>query len=532
MADLFSWRHSSQHPLNHQTHPLSRLKFSRRLLGAAGLSLLLLSLPGQAAEKPNGKQAKTEISIPEAKVYQTTGQVRVNGERVHYEAIASETILEDDKDKPLASIFSVTYLRTKTDSKQPRPVTFVFNGGPGSASLWLHMGLFGPKRVVVPGDAKDDGAAPYRLVDNEFSMLDKSDLVFIDPVGTGFSRALGEHKGQDFWGVKEDAQSIAEFIRRWLIEHGRWNSPKYIAGESYGTTRAAALVDELQSGWTDISVNGVMLISSILDFSHARYQPGNNQPYIGFLPTMAATALYHDRVAAADKAMGLSAFVEAARQFAMNDYALALLKGSRLPEEQYQAVRRQLARFTGLTEDYLDRVNLRVSASRYTKQLLRGEDRTVGRLDSRYLGVDYDSGGERNDADPSGYGIDGAYTAAIHQYLYQDLGVKITRPFNVLSVDVNRGWNWSISGKQMHYVNVAPYLGRAQRENRDFRILVANGYYDFATPFFATENTLADNGIDNSRVEMHYYEAGHMMYIEPSSLKALAKDIRQFYQAD
>ncbi|WOT07034.1 peptidase S10 [Shewanella sp. DAU334] len=467
--------------------------------------------------------------VIEPEVIVTEHKARINDQKISYQAIAGETILEDSKGLPLASIYSISYLRDDVKDISQRPVTFVFNGGPGSASLWLHMGLFGPKRVVVPGDATDDGAARYTMVENEYSMLDESDLVFIDPVGTGFSRALGENKGEDFWGVTEDAKSIAEFVRRWLIEHGRWNSPKYLAGESYGTTRAAALVDELQGGWTDISINGVMLISSILDFSHARYQPGNNQPYIGFLPTMAATAFYHDKVSAADKAMGLEAFIEASRQFAIKDYALALLQGNRLDTNTYNATRQQLARFTGLTENYLDRVNLRVSASRYSKQLLRGEDLTVGRLDSRYTGIDYDSGGERTDADPSAYGIDGAYTAAIHDYVYKDLGVKMTRPFNVLSYEVNSGWNWNVSGKKMHFVNVAPMLGRAQRENKDLRILVANGYFDFATPFFATENTFADNGIDNDRVSMHYYAAGHMMYVEPDSLAQLAKDIRQFY---
>jgi carboxypeptidase C (cathepsin A) len=508
----------------------SRASITNKFTLAVSVSIILSSsvfiFSASAAE------TKTVTASIEPEIVVTEHRARINDNKINYQAIAGETILEDSKGLPLASIFSISYLRTDVKDVTKRPVTFIFNGGPGSASLWLHMGLFGPKRVVVPGDATDDGAAPYPLVENEYSMLDESDLVFIDPVGTGFSRALGDNKGADFWGVTEDAKSIAEFMRRWLIEHGRWNSPKYLAGESYGTTRAAALIDELQGGWTDISINGVMLISSILDFSHARYQPGNNQPYIGFLPTMAATAFYHNKVSAMDKAMGLEAFIDAARQFAITDYALALLQGNRLDSATYQNIRTQLARFTGLSEHYLDRVNLRVNASRYSKQLLRDQDLTIGRLDSRYKGVDYDSGGERTDNDPSGYGIDGAYTSAIHDYIYKDLGIKMTRPFNVLSYEVNRGWNWNVSGKQMHYVNVAPMLGRAQRENKDLRIFVANGYFDFATPFFATENTFADNGIDNSRVSMHYYAAGHMMYIEPDSLAQLAKDIRHFYHPE
>lgn len=491
------------------------------LLGAA----LLLS-PAALANQEYQSQPKYEAPVT------TDHQIKINGDKVRYQAVAGETQLMDTKDKPWAGIYSVSYLRTDVKNSQSRPVTFVFNGGPGSASVWLHLGIYGPKRVVVPGDAKDDGAAPFTLVDNQYSLLDATDLVFIDPVGTGYSRPLGEYEGKNFWGVNEDAKVLAEFIRVWLNENGRWNSPKYLAGESYGTARAAALVNQLQGGWTDIAVNGVMLISSILDFSHARYQPGNHQPYIGFLPTMAATAFYHGKVNAADKAMGLEAFVQASRQFALNDYALALLAGNRLSETQYAEVRRQLARFTGLDEAYLDRVNLRVSGPRFSKQLLRDQDMTVGRLDSRYKGVDYDSGGEYSDGDPSGYGIDAAYTAAINHYLRDELGVTTSRRFNVLSGDVYSNWNWEMGRGQPKYVNVAPYLGKAQKENKDFRILIANGYFDLATPFFATENTIADNGIDADRVEMHYYPSGHMMYVEPESLAKLAQDLRRFYQVD
>ncbi|MGI2258995.1 S10 family peptidase [Shewanella sp. GXUN23E] len=496
-----------------------RLPLQCLLLGS-----LLLSLNAVAA-KPADNAATADASVI------TEHQVKINGDTVRYRAVAGETQLSDDKEQPWAGIYSVSYFRTDIRPSEYRPVTFVFNGGPGSASVWLHLGLYGPKRIEVPGDAKDDGAAPFRLIDNTHSMLDVSDLVFIDPVGTGYSRAMGEYQGKDFWGVKEDARVLAEFVRVWLNEHDRWNSPKYLAGESYGTARAAALVNQLQGGWTDIAVNGVMLISSILDFSHARYQPGNHQPYIGYLPTMAATAFYHGKVSAADNAMGLEAFVEASRQFALNDYALALLAGSRLDPKQYQAVRKQLARFTGLDEAYLDRVNLRVSGPRFSKQLLRAQDLTVGRLDSRYTGKDYDAGGEYADNDPSGYGIDAAYTAAINHYLRGELGVTTSRRFNVLSGDVYSNWNWEMDNGQPKYVNVAPYLGKAQRENSDFRIFVANGYFDLATPFFATENTIADNGIDAKRVEMQYYPSGHMMYVEPQSLAKLADDLRRFYQS-
>ncbi|RLV60164.1 peptidase S10 [Parashewanella curva] len=487
------------------------------------VSLLFITPNALAAKNPTEPIAKPKVST-------TNHKVEISGETVRYNAIAGGTLLKNEKGEATANIFSSTYLRTNSDSDKPRPVTFVFNGGPGSASIWLHLGIYGPKRVVVPTNAKDDGAAPYQLVDNQFSLLDVTDLVFIDPVGTGVSHAVGKAKDKDFWGVKQDAKSIAQFIRQWLTKQNRWNSPKYLAGESYGTVRAAAVTNELQGSWTDVSLNGVMLISSILDLTHARYQPGNNQPYIGFLPTMAATAYYHGKVSQADKALGLERFVEASRQFALNDYALALLQGSRLSDDKRQQTIKELARFTGLKPSYLDAVNLRVSAHRFQKELLRNQHKTVGRLDSRYIGKDYDSGGERIDADPSGYGIDGAYTAAINHYLTNDLKVKLDRQFQVLSGKVFAGWDWRMSGNRLHFVNVAPYLSKAQRENRDFKIFVANGYFDMATPFFATENTIADNGFDASRVDMKYYPAGHMMYVEDKSLKQLSDDLRSFYK--
>ena len=493
------------------------------LIPTLSLICIMLLAPSALAKKNN------DVPVAQPTQFETKQSVRVNGDKISYQTIAGGTLLKNDKLEAVANMFSTTYLRTDVKNSSKRPVTFVFNGGPGSASIWLHLGVYGPKRVEVPAGAKDDGAAPYKLVANQHSLLDVTDLVFIDPIGTGVSHVVGKGENKDYWGVKQDAKSIAQFIQQWLTKYNRWNSPKYLAGESYGTTRAAAVTQELQGGWTDVSLNGVMLISSILDFTHARYQPGNNQPYLAFLPTMAATAFYHDKVSAEDKALGLEAFVEQSRQFTLNDYATALVKGNRLGDAERNNVIKQLARFTGLKPSYLDAVNLRVSATRYEKELLRDQHKTVGRLDSRFIGKDYDSGGERFDNDPSGYGIDGAYTAAINHYLANDLKVKLDRPFKVLARDVIRNWDWDINGS-MSFVNVAPYLGKAQRENRDFKIFVANGYYDFATPFFGTENTIADNGIDASRVDMKYYQAGHMMYIEPSELKKLADDLRAFYQ--
>ena len=461
------------------------------------------------------------------KVFAKTFTGRFNDERVAYTVTAGETFLKNDKGDNTASIFSVAYTKDSTSDPSSRPVTFVFNGGPGSASLWLHMGVFGPKRVVVPSDGRDAGAAPYLIEDNPLSILDVTDLVFIDPVGTGYSRALGEAEGKDFWGLREDAKSIAEFMRLYLTSNGRWNSPKYVAGESYGTTRAAQLVSELQNTFTGVALNGVIMISAVLDFHAAEFAMGNSLPYVSVLPTYAATAWYHNVVS--DKPESVEAFVEEARQFALNEYSVALLKGSRLSEEEREILVRKLSRYTGLSETYVRQTNLKVGDFRFMKQWLRDRGLTVGRFDSRYTGEDFDDAGEYFDNDASAYGIDAAFVAAANDYLTRVLEVDFTKRYKILDGEPSRNWKWSTrNGGWPSYVNVAPHVGRGMRENKDLRAFFANGYYDLATPFFATENAVAANGIDPERVVMEYYEAGHMMYTHKPSLEKLADDVRLF----
>lgn len=485
-----------------------------------------MALPGAAKD-----DKKKSAPVEEPKIYETDHTGTFGGDRVRYKAIAGETHLKNDKGEATAAIFSITYLRTDVQNTTERPVFFVFNGGPGSASVWLHMGVYGPKRVAVPSEAEDDGAAPFRLIDNPLSLLDMVDMVFIDPVGTGYSRAIGEGEGKDFWGIEKDAKSIAEFIRLWLVKHKRWNSPKYLSGESYGTTRAAALLNELQGGWTDIAVNGVVFVSSILDFQTARYQPGNDTPYISYLPTMAATAWYHGKVDKAGRT--LEGFMDEVRAFTLGDYASALIQGNRLDEATFNAIAAQVAAYTGLTTQYVKNANLRVNNMRFMKELMRNEGKTVGRLDSRYIGRDYDGTRERFDGDPSGYGIDAAYTAGINHYLQTELGVDIERRYEVLSGTPGRHWaEKRTRGYSEGYPNVAPHVGRAMRENRDFRAMVTSGYYDLATPFFASENTFNANGIDTSRVVFTYYEAGHMMYVHEPSLDQFVKDVRAFLRGE
>jgi len=494
-----------------------------------GLGLILSCVLSTAAIAEEDKKNSGPIADPQ--VFVTDHQGRFNGQNIKYTVTAGETYLHDEKDQPIASVWSISYVADVKGDRSNRPITFVFNGGPGSASLWLHMGVFGPKRIDLPSDAMDDGAPPYNIINNDQSPIDVTDLVFIDPVGTGYSRPLGDTDGKKFWGVDQDAASIAEFVRLWLTKNKRWNSARYIAGESYGTTRAAALTDKLQDGFNGISVNGVMLISAILDFQTARFQTGNPIPYIGFLPTYAATHWYHNLSDAGD--ISLEDHVAEARRFAIEDYAPALLKGDRLASSDKATIRAKLASLTGLSEDYLDDTNLRINIARFAKEFGRNDGYTVGRFDSRFRGQDFDNAGERYDDDPSGYAIAGGYTSAINHYMTTELGVDITREYKVLDFTPGRNWDWSQNGSGSGFgnVNVAPMLGEAQRENSDLRVLLASGYYDLATPFFAAENTLATNGFIKDRTVKTFYEAGHMMYLHHPSLAQLSKDIRDFILA-
>ncbi len=507
----------------------------RRMIASA-LALMMIGQGGQAFAQADQKPASTPASAKEASdpaiappvVSVTRGTGNFGGVTIAYKAVAGETYLKDKDGKPLAAIFSTSYV--KEGPRDPnRPVTFLFNGGPGSGSVWLHMGAFGPKRVVIPSDARDDGAPPYRLIDNAASLLDVTDIVFIDPVGTGFSRALGKTDPNDYYGVTKDARSIAQFIRLWLGENGRWNSPKYLGGESYGTTRSAAVVNELEGAYNDVSLNGIILISTILDFAMRAETPGNEMAYVVTVPSMAAAAQFHGKV---PDAPDVATFVEQARQFAIGPYVTALLKGNGLKGEERAAIRRQLAHFTGLSEAYLERADLRVSSSRFYKELLRDRGLTIGRLDARYTGKDYDSAGERPDNDPSFYAIDGSYTAAVNSYIRDTLKFSPERQYVTIG-SVGR-WDWRLEGNGRDgevYVNVAPFIGTAMRENAGLRVFVGQGYYDFATPFFGAELSLNRTGMPSDRITFQYYGAGHMMYVRDADLDKLSSDIRAFIRA-
>jgi carboxypeptidase C (cathepsin A) len=479
---------------------------------------------------------------PAPKSFVTKHEIQIAGKKLRYRAIAEELDVADFEGKPQARIFSTTYLIEGAADARHRPVVFAFNGGPGSASMWLHMGVLGPKRVRVPSDAKDDGAPPLDIVDNAYSPLDVADVVLIDPVGTGYSRAINGHADKEFWGIAQDADVLANFVRQWLTRQRRWDAPKYLFGESYGTTRAAAMTRALaQEEFGSVALNGVVLMSAALDFQGLRPLAHNGRVSQSYLPTYAATAWYHHKI---PDAPDLTKLLAAAREFALTDYAVALAKGQRMSTDERARVRRRLAYFTGLSEQYLESTDLDVQPFRFMKELLRDQGVAVGRLDSRYVGRDFDAAAERFDADPSQYGFGAAFATSALQYLTVDLGVDMG---SMRYVALNRGrikpdWDWKVPDTERWsmgmnpewpiHVNVAPMLGDEMRRNKDFRVLLAMGYYDLATPFFAVENTMYQTGMLPERVTFAYYEAGHMMYVHEPSLTKLAADVRRFIAGD
>ena len=497
------------------------------------IAALSFSLSATAGDKAKD-YGNPEITKPMIFKGEKSGQF--GGTSVDYKTVAGDTFVYGKDGKAIASFFTYQYIKDDVDDARTRPVTFVFNGGPGSASMWLHMGVFGPKRVLIPSDPADDGAPPYNVVDNPETILDVTDLVFIDPIGTGLSRALDKEDPRNHWGVMEDAKSVASFIRQWVEDNNRWNSPKFVAGESYGTVRASVLADELTNKH-NIGLNGIMLISAVLDYQNSRIQDGSIMSYVSFLPSYAATAWYHNQLPG-EKPADLTAFLNEVRTFAAGEYAKALIAGNRLTAAEESALIDKLHAYTGLKKSYLKATNMRIHVFRFFKELMRDEGKVVGRLDSRYLGEEPAAVGENFSGDPFAYASGNAFTVAINDHIRNFMGVKLEkRRYNTSARSEKRWkWNWNIWGKNGvpnggRFINVIPYLGKAMRRNSDMHVLVTSGYYDFATPFFGAENALAEADIVKDRVHYTYYEAGHMMYVhEPSRIKFL-DDIRGFIKA-
>ncbi|WP_339626107.1 peptidase S10 [uncultured Maribacter sp.] len=487
---------------------------------------LLLCLLSQSQET---KKDSTPKAIPEAKSFITKHQGVFGGKTLDYTTTAKETFLTNKDGDSIATFWSVAYTKTSMGDVTKRPVTFVFNGGPGSASMWLHLGFFGPKIVKVDSEAKnDDGAAPYNLVNNEHGLLDITDLVFIDPVGTGYSRLVGKGEGKDFYGLKEDVNSFAQFIRKWVTENERWFSPKYLAGESYGTTRAAALGKALEGSGQNMALNGMILISQALDYAGSTSEPNNITSFITYLPSMAATAWYHKK---AGLGKTLESFTQECRDFTYNTYVPSLYKGNLLADEEKGVIAEKLAYFTGLDKTYILRSNLRILMGRFQKQLLLDKGLAIGRLDGRFMGDEEDKVSEKPHlGDAASYQISAAYTASLNHYFASELKIKMDRPY--ITSGGGSNWRWRTVPDTQYWepmpVNTAPDLGETMRRNTAMKVMVASGYYDLITPFFDAEYTFDRNGIVKERVQMKYYEAGHMMYTHEPDLIQLSKDIREF----
>jgi carboxypeptidase C (cathepsin A) len=483
-----------------------------------------------ANQEPNGAGSGTTTAEqpkkepPPERESVTEGSVTVGGVPIPYRAVAATVTLRDGEAKPKASLFHVAYTRTDVTDPGRRPVTFAFNGGPGSSSAWLHMGLFGPRRVPL-GDATTPPPPPYRAIENEFSILDVSDLVMIDPISTGWSRAADGEEANQFHGLREDTEWVAEFIRLWTARSGRWESPKFLMGESYGTTRAASLARHLQERH-NMYLNGVVLVSSVLLFSTLRPDAGNDLPFIFYLPTYAATAWYHGLVRH-DSLRGLT---DAAEEFALGDYASVLLRGGRAPQATRDAAAERLAALTGLSRDFVERCDLRVSPQRFFKELLRDRRRTVGRLDSRYTGIDRDAAGEQAEYDAAMAMIAGPYAAAVNHYLRHELRFDSDLPYELLNGQAVQPWKWVEPG-EARYPEVGSALRWAMNYNRNLKVLLASGYYDLATCFLAAEWTFDHLRLDpelRANLTTRRYEAGHMMYVHEPSLAALRTDLGAF----
>ena len=461
----------------------------------------------------------------------TKHSIKIDGKIINYTATAGTLILKNDKDEPVATFGFIAYTKDGEADLQKRPVMFAYNGGPGSSSLWLHMGALGPRRVAV-NDLAPTTPAPYKLEDNTNSVLDVTDIVMIDPIGTGLSHAIGKAKNKDFWGVDQDIKSISGFVKNYITEFDRWNSPKYLLGESYGTMRSAGVVDFLQER-LGIAVNGVVLVSVVLDLRQLTFAPGDDISYIMYLPTYAATSLFHNKIA---KPANFNAFIKEVTDFAKGEYTLALTKGDKLEAAEKDQIATKLSAYTGLSKDYILKANLRVSEPQYTQELLRNEHLTVGRLDSRFKGINQSLNSEFSDFDPQSSAISPAYTATFLNYLYNELKVNKTSNYHISAYDAEGfDWDWKHThgqwGGGVYAPNTGVDLADAMSKNPNLKILVLNGYYDLATPFFGTEFTMDHLGLEKniqSNITMKYYEAGHMMYVNPTSLSAFKKDIAGF----
>ena len=482
----------------------------------------------------NEDKPTTDASV-EDNIVSSKHSLRLRGKEIKYTATVGTMVLKEEVDKqghkPRAEMFFIAF--TRDGVKGRRPLTFSFNGGPGSSSVWMLLGLLGPKRVPLSVDdavMTNRLAPPYQVENNEFTLLEETDLVFIDPIGTGYSRPLsGEDNDPDeFFSFRRDLDSVGEFIRLYTSRNQRWRSPKYLIGESYGTTRAAGLSGYLQDQF-GLYLNGIMLVSAVLNFQTILFHPGNELPFVVYVPSYAMTARYHGKLASRYQKMEAQQFLNEVRAFTEDEYLPALHKGSALSARQQKNVAEKLAGYIGVTPDYVLRNNLRVPIMRFAKEILRSEGKSVGRFDSRITGVDVDDAAENFERDPSFDVVQGVYSACLNDYVRRELRFESDLPYEILSFKVFPKWKYDEF--QNNFVNVAETLRGAMMKNPHLKLFVANGIYDLATPFYATEYTMNHLGLRDDvdkNVTMAYYDAGHMMYTHKPSLKALSADLKKF----
>ncbi|MDR3704085.1 MAG: peptidase S10 [Candidatus Sulfopaludibacter sp.] len=496
----------------------------------------LLAQRGPGA--PTAPAAAEPTPVPPENSSVTEHELTLDGKALHYAATAGTLLIDDEEEKPYGSIFYVAYTLAGVSDPRTRPVTFLYNGGPGSASVPLHMASVGPMRVVTASPAAS-GPAPYQLIPNQYSLLDKSDLVFVDAPGTGFSRPVGRATIRNFAGTDQDVQAFLKFIERYIGVNHRWNSPKFLFGESYGTTRSAALVDALESD--GVAINGVVLMSTILNYF--TLAPGSDAVFIGNLPTYAAIAEHYEKVQ--HKGKDLAAFLNEVRAFARGPYAEALAQGHNLPAPQVDAIAAKLAGYTGLSQQFLKEANLRVSPVRFRKELMRDQRMILGRYDARFEGTDTDAAGENPGYDPSGTGVSGAFVTAFHDYLDRELKYTSKETYFPHGPNVNQMWDHThrppatggagggqAAAPPLRDAYVAGDLADAMRKDPNLKVFSVNGLFDLATPFFITEFDLSHMELEpklRQNIEFAYYPSGHMIYLNVDALKQLKTDLATFY---
>ena len=477
------------------------------------------------ATKPAKPEEKTIPLDVDKEPIVTEHTIDIEGKKLDYTVTTGMLALRDEFGEVQAGVFFIAYTLKREGDPRERPLMFSFNGGPGSSSVWLHLGALGPKRVKMEEDGNLP-PPPYLLVDNPHTWLEETDLVFIDPVGTGYSRPAKKENEQKYWGLKGDIESVGEFIRLYLTRYERWSSPLFLVGESYGTTRAAGLSGHLLD--KGIAFNGIVLVSSILSFVTLRNFKANDLPPILFFPTYTATAWYHKKLAP-DLQADLQRALRESEAFAIGDYAKALAQGTALPANERAKIVKKAARLTGLRPEFVDYSDLRVNILEFCKELLRDQKRTVGRLDSRFKGIDERASGAHPEEDPSMATIRPPYTAMFNDYVRRALGYKTDVPYNILA-GIEK-WDWGSAGQGMP--DTSESLRNAMSRNPHMKLFVASGYYDLATPYFATKYTLDHLGLDASlhdNVTTAEYEAGHMMYVHEGSLEKLKRDVSAFIE--